>query len=154
MNGMKRSHATNSPYPSRLLFPNDCTLGAVVMGTHYPDHEFSPTSPGAAHTRVSARESIFLAATIRFEGEDAPMPVRIRNISAGGMMIDSAVPRAKGLPLIAELKTIGKVAGTVAWSHDQRMGILFDRPIDPHRARLQVAAPQAPKKAMKTLFPA
>lgn len=124
------------------------------MGTHYPDQEFSPTSQGAAHTRVSARESIFLAATIWFAGDASPMPVRIRNISSGGMMIDSAVPREKGLPLTAELKTIGKVSGTVAWSNDKRMGIIFDRPIDPQRARLQVATPPAPKKTIKSLFPA
>jgi hypothetical protein len=124
------------------------------MGTHYRDQEFSPSSPGAAHTRVSARESMFLAATIWFDGEEALMPVRIRNISAGGMMIDSAVPRIKGLPLVAELKTIGKVSGKVAWSHDQRMGILFDRPIDPQRARVQLATPKAPKKTVKSLFPA
>lgn len=115
--------------------------------------EFQPGSRGAAHTRVTARESIFMAASVHFEGEADAMPVRVRNISSGGMMIDSAVPRSAGLPLVAEIKTIGRVQGRVAWSQEQRMGIVFDRPIDPQRARLQVAPTPPARKAAKTLFP-
>lgn len=117
------------------------------------EHEFSPAGKGAEHTRVTARESFFLAATVRFEGEPQAMPVRIRNLSAGGMMIDHAVPRDPGLAVAAELKTIGRIDGKVAWSGERRMGINFDRPIDPQRARLRVTPePPAPKKTRR-LFP-
>lgn len=102
-----------------------------------------PTNPGATESatavkREKNRESMFLLVTVRFEGVSDPVTARVRNLSVGGMMIDSTVVREKGHVIVAELKNIGEVTGHVAWSTDTRMGISFDHDIDPKLARLSV----------------
>jgi hypothetical protein len=88
--------------------------------------------------REKSRESIFLGATLHYEGAKAPVTTRVRNISAGGMMVDTTVAYAKGHRVVAEVKGIGEVNGAVAWSTDNRIGIVFDQPIDPKMTRQQV----------------
>jgi PilZ domain len=136
---------------ARLLFSNICPIDALGMDMSDTPSDFAAGIKPASHTRVTARESIFLGATVKFDDDPQAVPVRVRNISSGGMMIDSTVPRAAGLPLVAEIKNIGKIAGRVAWFEDRRMGIVFNRQIDPSLARLKVIQP-APKAA-KPLFP-
>ncbi len=89
----------------------------------------------ADQTRVTARESMFLGVTVQFDGEDQILQARVRNISPGGMMIDTAVAKREGLAVTAALKNIGDVRGRVAWSTGQRIGIAFDTEIDPQKAR-------------------
>jgi PilZ domain len=109
-----------------------------------PDHPTTAPSM-AAVKRETNRESMFLLVTVRFEGVRDPISARVRNISVGGMMIDSAVIRQKGHRIVAELKNIGEVTGHVAWSTETRMGIAFDEEIDPKLARQPVGvAPKAP----------
>lgn len=92
-------------------------------------------SDGNATKTERQRESMFLLAAVRFvEGAD-PLSVRVRNISSGGMMIDSAVEYAKGHRVLVELKNIGLINAYVAWSTATRMGIAFDHEIDPKLAR-------------------
>jgi hypothetical protein len=80
-----------------------------------PDHPTTAPSM-AAVKREKNRESMFLLVTVRFEGIRDPISARVRNISVGGMMIDSTVIRKKGHRIVAELKNIGEVTGHVAWS--------------------------------------
>lgn len=84
---------------------------------------------------------MFLLVSVRFEGVRDSVSARVRNISAGGMMIDSTMIREKGHPIIAELKNIGEVTGRVAWSTATRLGIAFDHEIDPKLARQPVGVP-------------
>jgi hypothetical protein len=88
--------------------------------------------------REKSRESIFLGAQLLYEGASAPVTARIRNISSGGMMVDTSKVMRTGLTVTAVIKTIGEVAGRVAWSTENRVGIAFDDPIDPKHARLQI----------------
>ena len=99
-------------------------------------------TPGQA--RDKARKSIFLGAVICLAGCDTSTNVRVRNISAGGMMIDLPGPFEKGLVIAAELKGIGKISGKIAWSTENRAGIVFDRSVDPRLARQQMAPPINP----------
>ena len=78
-----------------------------------------------------------MGATVHFAGNRTAEAVRVRNISPGGMMIDAAVERPVGLAVVAQLKNIGKVRGTVAWSTVKRIGIAFETAIDPVAARMQ-----------------
>jgi hypothetical protein len=91
-------------------------------------------------TREESRESIFLGAQVQYAGESAAQPARVRNISAGGMMIDTAKPHPKGQLVTVTLKSIGEVSGKVAWSTATRIGIAFDEQIDPLVARTPVTA--------------
>jgi hypothetical protein len=95
-------------------------------------------APLADLNRTQARESIFLSASVTFETQSSAVTVRVRNISSGGMMVDSSHPVAPGSALVADIKNVGRVKGRVAWCTDNRMGIAFDREIDPRTARVKV----------------
>ena len=86
-------------------------------------------------TRVTARESIFIGAIVCFDGDSHASPARVRNISSGGMMIDTAIVRPQGMVVAADLKQVGRITGHVAWSTEKRTGIVFDTAIDPTQVR-------------------
>lgn len=88
--------------------------------------------------RGKSRESIFLGAQMLYAGAAAPVTARIRNISSGGMMVDTPKTMQIGLTVNAVIKNIGEVSGKVAWSTENRVGIAFDTLIDPKNARLQI----------------
>ncbi len=88
--------------------------------------------------RQKPRESIFFAASLLFSRTGEEVSARVRNISSGGMMVDCSVKSNIGDEVVADIKNIGKVTGRVAWSVLPRMGIAFDREIDPTKARLKV----------------
>jgi PilZ domain len=110
-----------------------------MMSVMDQTHDF-PTPEGSQ--REKSRESTFLGAHILFEGAKEPVSARIRNISSGGMMVDSAKSYPKDLRLTAVIKGIGEVAGQVAWATATRVGIVFDDQIDPKNARIQVKSTQ------------
>ena len=89
-------------------------------------------------TRQVDRDSLFLLAQLRLNGEDRTYRVKVRNLSAGGMMAEGDVKVARGTLLEVELRNLGWVEGTVAWKQDNRFGIAFVEDIDPKRARGQV----------------
>ena len=90
--------------------------------------------------RGRTRDSLFLRANVRIGDEASGHEVRVRNLSEGGMMaeLDRVVP--VGTPVAIDLRGVGAVAGKVAWCAEHRIGISFDRPIDPKRARKPVGA--------------
>ena len=96
--------------------------------------------------RNSARDSLFLAAELRIAGE-APVHVRVRNLSAGGLMAEYGRPVSLGDPLDINLRGIGWVKGRVAWAMDARIGVAFDKPIDPLMARKPVGQPARSRPA-------
>jgi hypothetical protein len=100
----------------------------------------------AAKARNAARDSMMLQAPLRRVSSPAHRPVtlRIRNLSAGGMMAECSEPLAAGEQVVMELRGIGEAAGRVAWCHDGRVGISFDTPIDPRLTRKPVAMPKRP----------
>ncbi|WP_243444822.1 PilZ domain-containing protein [Sphingosinicella humi] len=105
-------------------------------------------SDKAAPTRrTSPRDSLFLSATIRRPEDTAePVPVRVRNLSAIGVMADFNDVASPGEVVVVTVRGIGSVAGKVAWIKRGRIGINFDVEIDPLKARRPVVrrAPQRP----------
>ncbi|HEY9091380.1 PilZ domain-containing protein [Parasphingorhabdus sp.] len=88
--------------------------------------------------RELERDSLFLHATLRFvEGDDCG-EVRIRNLSAGGLMAEAPVIAKRGDKVELELRNIGRVTGNVAWVAQGRLGIAFDHAIDPKLVRKPV----------------
>lgn len=92
----------------------------------------------AASKRTRRRDSLFLSARLSFDGR-APVEVRVRNLSEGGLMAEGAPPLTIGTAVAVELRNLGSVPGRVAWYTDNRAGISFDVEIDPKRARKPVA---------------
>lgn len=91
-------------------------------------------------TRNIHRDSLFLMAEVRLDGEEAKHRVKVRNLSAGGMMAEGGPSVLRGARVAVELRNIGWVEGTVAWVQENRFGIAFAKEIEPKLARSQVAA--------------
>lgn len=91
-----------------------------------------------ASNRQEARDSLFLTADLRMAGTPVVTPVRVRNLSAGGLMAEFPDGMELGLPVEFNVRGIGWVPGRVAWSAAGRIGVAFDRQIDPMMARKPV----------------
>ncbi|MDA7787713.1 PilZ domain-containing protein [Sphingomonadaceae bacterium] len=89
-------------------------------------------------TRHISRDSLFLAADLRLDGAEEAVRVKVRNLSAGGMMAEGGPKVVAGTHLSIMLKNIGWVDGNVAWVQDNRFGIAFADEIDPKLPRQQV----------------
>ena len=86
-------------------------------------------------TRQVNRDSLFLLAQLRVDGQDQVYRVKVRNLSAGGMMAEGEAKAMRGALVQVELRNIGWVEGSVAWKQDNRFGIAFVDEIDPAVAR-------------------
>lgn len=96
-----------------------------------------PPDDGLEDRRTGARQiSVLINAGLSHDGDDALC--RIRNLSSGGVMIESPLPLAANDPVELHLRSGRQVSGTVRWTQDGRAGIAFD---DPASADL-VSAPQ------------
>ncbi|MBB6190756.1 hypothetical protein FHS51_000973 [Sphingobium wenxiniae] len=89
--------------------------------------------------RTSPRDSLFLLTNLVRDDGVPLCQARVRNLSATGLMAECERRVAAETRLILELRGLGRVAGQVAWSHGERIGIAFDKPIDPHLVRRPVS---------------
>lgn len=108
-------------------------------------------SDDPASQRNAVRDSLFLAATLRIGEEESQ--VRVRNLSAGGLMAEYAQTVRSGEPVQINVRGVGWTRGHIAWSAEGRIGIAFDSPIDPKLARKPVGtAERAPLYTRPQLF--
>ncbi|HYD23564.1 MAG TPA: PilZ domain-containing protein [Croceibacterium sp.] len=91
-------------------------------------------------TRQVNRDSLFLLAQVRVDGQDGAFRVKVRNLSAGGMMAEGEARVMRGALVQVELRNIGWVHGSVAWTQDNRFGIAFVNEIDPVVVRAPAAS--------------
>lgn len=91
-----------------------------------------------AHNRNESRDSLFLMADMRVPGTADLLQVRVRNLSAGGLMAEFPNGLDQGTPVEFDVRGIGWVHGKVAWAAAGRIGVAFDRQIDPMLARKPV----------------
>lgn len=89
--------------------------------------------------RQIERDSLFVMADLRVDGVDVDTRVKVRNLSAGGMMAEGDVAVQPGTGVEVQIRNIGWVEGSVAWVQDNRFGIAFREEIDPKVARAPVA---------------
>lgn len=104
-----------------------------------PISPLSKDEPASAK-RGGDRDSLLLKAILRFPSSKlASMndqgEVRIRNLSAGGLMAETPVRVTRGELVEVNLRSIGWITGHVAWITEGRIGIAFDHPINPKDAR-------------------
>jgi hypothetical protein len=84
------------------------------------------------------RDSLFLMTTIARQDGTATGQAKVRNLSATGLMADCDHMFLKDEQVVIALRGVGDVTGHVAWANGQRIGVAFDRPIDPQLARKPV----------------
>lgn len=89
----------------------------------------------AIDTRHISRDSLFLFAEIKLDGTETGERVKVRNLSAAGMMAEGGPKVQRGASIAVKLRNIGWVDGSVAWVQDNRFGIAFAEEIDPRLAR-------------------
>ena len=122
------------------------------MDQYSPDQ--TPVSADDAETnRQDSRDSLFLMATLRIIGAADATQVRVRNLSAGGMMADYPEGLDRDVRVEVDLRGIGWVPGQVAWSTSGRIGIAFDRQIDPLLARKPVGQGNHTPVFVKPILP-
>ena len=90
---------------------------------------------GTEGGRTRKRDSLFLSARLTLEGRARTHDVRIRNLSEGGLMAEYELPVEPGTAVTLEMRGLGELTGRIAWCTDGRLGIAFDYPVDPARAR-------------------
>lgn len=88
--------------------------------------------------RQIARDSLFVMADLRLDGQPHDYRVKVRNLSAGGMMAEGTVQVMRGTVVWVNIRNIGWVEGCVAWVQDNRFGVAFREEIDPKVARVPV----------------
>lgn len=111
------------------------------MDTLSHDPFLSAEADDAGSNRSKTRDSLFLMAGVRVAGAAEFRSVRVRNLSAGGLMAELPDALEIGTPVEIDVRGIGMVPGKVAWSAAGRIGVSFDRQIDPMAARKPVGAP-------------
>ena len=92
----------------------------------------------ASAKRGMDRDSLFLKAILRFGSSKIENEVRIRNLSAGGLMAEAPLRVTRGERVEINMRNIGWITGHVAWVTEGRIGIAFDHPIDPMDVRKPV----------------
>lgn len=102
-------------------------------------HETRDFSPGAdieGGKRQRARDITVLTARVSLDSDSAVHEVRVRNLSAGGLMIELDTVADVGTPIMINLDGIGDVSGKIAWCTQGRIGIALNRLIDPVGAHI------------------
>lgn len=94
--------------------------------------------------RQIERDSLFLMADLRVDGREGEHRIRVRNLSAGGMMGEGAVRVVRGAMVSTNIRNVGWVDGTVAWVQENRFGVAFRDEIDPKLAREPVGTGEDP----------
>ncbi|WOE74398.1 PilZ domain-containing protein [Alterisphingorhabdus coralli] len=96
--------------------------------------------------RHERRDALFLLARVSFENSEKTIDVRVRNLSAGGMMAESNVYCAPGDIVTVTIIHSEPIAGRISWQSGGRFGVAFNHPIDPQsvRDRKTAAIPEKP----------
>jgi hypothetical protein len=95
------------------------------------------TMPGV-DTRHINRDSLFLMAELSLEGDSTCHRVKVRNLSAGGMMGEGDVTVMRGARVSVALRNLPAIEGSVAWVQENRFGVAFATPIDARAPRTPV----------------
>lgn len=97
------------------------------------------------HRRTDARHPLIWSGLIHFNHDSTP--VRLRNISTKGALIDCDILLPVGAPLLLDLGEAGTIFGKVAWAMGEQAGLTFDQLFD--LAQLAKAKPDVAPKSWK-----
>ncbi|HWT11512.1 MAG TPA: EAL domain-containing protein [Allosphingosinicella sp.] len=87
-----------------------------------------PLTAGESVQPRPPRHSLIRRGSLHWRG--GTLPVRLRNISADGAMLESAQPMASGSDVELDLFEGVRLAGEVRWSQDGRIGLRFAEAFD------------------------
>ena len=120
-----------------------------VIRRNFPDLELAPVELFQANEQLDKarrgmpRHPLIWTGTILYQ--NASTPVRLRNISASGALVESELSFPADAALHLDLGEAGSLAAHVTWSRGDQLGLAFDQPFD--IARLANAPPSlAPRR--------
>ena len=82
--------------------------------------------PGIADDRAAPRHRLILSTDARRPGGEA-FPVKLRDLSETGALIEADAPIAVGTSITVDHPTAGEIAATVTWSGNGLAGLQFAR---------------------------
>lgn len=119
----------------------------MAIKAHIESQSFS-----GSDTRAAPRRAVWLETSGFFAGsqpDGIEANLTVHNISAAGLLIETAVPLAEGEQLALELPEAGAVVATVVWHSERLYGCAFAEPLGPAAlaaAQLQGFAPGVPTR--------
>jgi hypothetical protein len=96
----------------------------------------------AAQNRKSRRSPVLLTATIEVRGTQ--LPVKLRNLSEEGALIEGAPLPPEGTETVFERKDM-RLNGRIVWVEGKYAGVAFDRALNRDEMLRQVPVPE-PKR--------
>jgi hypothetical protein len=102
-----------------------------VVTRSFPDLEFevpAAPEPQPEESRVERRHPLIWSGELHHR--DANIPVRVRNISSTGAMIETSEPVLVGAQAILELGEDGFIPATIAWMVGDQVGLAFRTKFD------------------------
>ena len=102
--------------------------------------------------RRKPRQRMMLLGTISACGDVARLrqPIRIRDLSATGLMAVSDTAYDAGILVDVEMRGLPPVRGEIAWVEGKSFGVTFALPINPLLARQPLAKSLPPRLAAAT----
>lgn len=80
--------------------------------------------------RSTARVTMLLLATIRYDDLDPSVTSRVLDLSNGGIRTTLPVMLERGHPVTVIMKGVGETRAKIAWTRGGEVGIKFDRRIE------------------------
>ena len=93
--------------------------------------------------------TLLMVAKLRTSGREGLC--RIRNVSTGGLRLETRMALGCGDPVCVEVRGRREVRGSVAWARDGRAGVSFDSEVA--LDALLAVAPQRPGRVLKAKIP-
>jgi PilZ domain len=100
----------------------------------------------ASQNRKSRRSPVLLTAMIEAGG--APLPVKLRNLSEEGALIEGGPLPPEGSATVFERKDM-RVSGRIVWVQGKYAGIAFDAPLNREEALRHIPAPEPKRHAVE-----
>ena len=92
------------------------------------------------HNRKNDRSNVLLTASLELSG--ASTPVRMRNLSSNGALVEGDFLPVEGSELLFRKGDLA-IKGRVVWTSDRYAGIAFARPLEPDQMMRHIPPPRA-----------
>lgn len=107
----------------------------VEVSLDYPERRIDDDpsiNPESVKRRLADRHPLVWTGVIYYDDthDYQAEPVRLRNISATGALVQSGNPLAEGTAVYLDMRAAGRHAATVVWCRGDQAGLLFDEPFD------------------------
>ncbi len=135
MSGRRRSRATIERTAAGWILTSCCRHEAGQSSRHnglkMDDDELK---------RSAKRDSLFLLAELSALNGTPIAAIRVRNLSATGLMADCTAALAQNDRVTVALRGINPITATVTWVKGGRLGLEFETEIDPLAVRRTVGS--------------